>query len=151
MLFLGSLALVFVTFFGEVAHTLPFPTTLKIIGGLLLLGYWITYCRVRVTPWEVRVLSSGIWKRSYRCPLEAAAVGGCWVLPELAAREEYHWAALSFCAEEDYDSGTPYVEIEFYGDTVFNCFRPKQLGQIEGAIAHMRARRLVLEAAASSK
>ena len=145
MMLLGGLLMILGTFWVEIIRMLPLTTILKSMGGLLLLGYWVTYCRIKVTPWEVRVLSAGIWKHSYRCPLEEATVNGYWVLPELAVREQYHWAALSFSTEEDYDSGALYVEIEFYGDSVFNGFRPKQFPQIKDAIARMQARRLALE------
>jgi hypothetical protein len=131
--------------FFETTRLFSPATQVGIVGSFLLLGYWCTYCRVRITPWEVRVLGSGVWKGRYCCPLEEAAIGTYWVLPELAAQANYYSAALSFSPEEDWDTGTPYLEIQWYGEDVFNSFRVKQFAEISSALETMKNRRIALE------
>ncbi len=129
----------------EVVRALSWRTNLEVLGGLLFLGFCLTYCRVTVTPWEVRVLGSGLWKGRYSCPLAEAAVWGYWVLPEQAAAANYYSPALNFSLEEDWDSGTPYVDVLFYDEQLFNCFRTKHFHEIRAALEVMKSRRLALE------
>jgi hypothetical protein len=130
----------------EIVRSFTLSTNLGIAASLILLGYWCTYCRIKATPWEVNVLGSGLWKKSYSCPLEEVAIEAYWVLPELAARANYHAAALTFASEEDWDTGTPYVEIQWYGEEVLNNFRVKQLAEIQVSLGLMKSRRVALEA-----
>jgi|GEM_PF-2711082 len=145
---IGAGGAVFGTFMLEMVRGLSWLTNLEVLGGLLFLGFCLTYCRVTVTPWEVRVLGSGIWKGRHSCPLAEAAVWGHWVLPEQAAAASYYSPALDFALEEDWDSGTPYVDVLFYGEQQFNCFRPKHFHEINAALETMKSRRLALEAPA---
>lgn len=120
-----------------------------VAGGALLL-FALSYCRVTVTPWEVRVLGSGIWKGRYSCPLAEAAAHGSWLLPEWAAQAAYYSPCLNFSSEEDWDTGVEYVEITFYGEQVLNLFRYQQLPEVLAALRAMAARRRELEAAPAS-
>lgn len=115
------------------------------LAGVVLLTWGLAYCRVTVTPWEVRALGSGLWKSRYRCPLEEAAIGHFWLLPELAARAAYYSPCLDFSSAEDWDTGVKYVEIEFYGEQVLNCFRYRQLPALLHALRTMADRRAALE------
>lgn len=145
---IGAGGAVFGTVLLETVRGLSWLTNLEVLAGLLFLGFCLTYCRVTVTPWEVRVLGSGAWKGHYSCPLAEAAVWGYWVLPEQAAAASYYSPALDFSLEEDWDSGTPYVDVLFYGEQQFNCFRPKHFHEINAALETMKSRRLALEAPA---
>lgn len=121
----------------------------EVIGGIVFFTLALAYCRVTVTPWEVQVLGSGIWKGRYKCPLEEAAIGRSWVLPELATKATYYSPCLDFSSAEDWDTGVEYVEIEFYGEQVLNCFRHQELPAILHALLTMAARRVALEALAT--
>nr|GFB74576.1 hypothetical protein [Tanacetum cinerariifolium] len=147
---LGMGAAVMGSVFAAIFDSFSLITSLSVLGGMLFLGYCLAYCRVTITPWEVRVLGSGIWKGRYSCPLEAAAVEGYWVLPELAASAGYHSAALNFSSEEDWDSGTPYIDVLFYGEQIINCFRTKHLNEIQAALETMKNRRLRLDELAAN-
>jgi hypothetical protein len=142
---LGMGAAVAGSVFAAIFDSFSLTTSLVVLGGMLFFGYCLTYCRVTITPWEVKVLGSGIWKRRYSCPLEEAAIEGRWVLPELAASACYYSAALNFLSEEDWDSGTPYIDVLFYSEQIINCFRTKHFYEIQTALETMKNYRLKLD------
>lgn len=136
-------------FIGSLLGPLLFSTSwgllVKVLLGFVLLTFTLAYCRVTVTPYEVRVLGSGIWKSRHRCPLEEAAIYGHWLLPELAAHANYYSPCLDFSVEDDWDTGIEFVEITFYNEQVLNCFRYRQLPKILNALRTMAEHRIALE------
>ncbi|RZK47474.1 MAG: hypothetical protein EOO59_17810 [Hymenobacter sp.] len=117
----------------------------EMLLGIALLTFALTYCRVTVTPWEVRMLGSGIWKGHYRCSLEESAIHGQWLLPEWAAQAAFYPPCLNFTSENNWDTDIDFVEITFHGEQTLNCFRYQQLAKILVALHVMADRRCELE------
>jgi len=133
--------------FQFIGEAFPFAIAAKVCGGLMVLGYWCLYCRVTVTPWEVRVLGSGLWKGRYRSPLEEVIIGGQWALGEAVRVSDIANAGLFFGIESDWDTDITYVEMQFYGEDILNAFREQHYPKIQAAIEAMVAQRQALEAA----
>lgn len=113
------------------------PTlALMLLGLVAFVVFWL-YCRVTITPWEVRILSSGLLKSRYAAPLEDVMIGRWRGRPELKQAD----AAISIFEEEDWDTGTPYLELQVYGEDIFNGFRKAHFARIEAALAAMLAQR----------
>lgn len=113
------------------------PLFLLGLRTLLVPLHYLLYCRVTITPWELQRLSSGLRKSRYAAPLAAVMIGRWRGRPEL---KQAH-AAISIFEEQDWDTGTPYLELQVYGAEIFNGFRKAHFARIEAGLAAMLAQR----------
>ncbi|RSK23970.1 hypothetical protein [Hymenobacter metallilatus] len=115
------------------------------IVGIFGLVYGLAYCHITVTPWVIQVRGSGFLKPYYSIPIEEVMIHGRWATGEQALVTQQEQAGLYIGIDEDWDTGVPYLELQFYGEDIPNCFRANDYARVKEAIALMLAQRANLE------
>jgi hypothetical protein len=118
---------------------------LAVLLVMTLVVFWWAYCRVTITPWEVRLVSSGLYKHRYSAPLEGVKLNGQWLLPAQIESSAAAGVTMTFEVDEDFDTGEEYIWADFAGKQVALDFPVKQYAALEAAFSQMATQRQNIE------
>ena len=118
---------------------------LAVLLATTLVVFWWAYCRVTITPWEVRLVSSGMYKQRYNAPLEGIKLNGRQLLPTQAKSLAATQATMTFEVDEDFDTGEEYIWADLAGEQIALDFPVKHYAILEAAFSQMVTQRQIID------